>query len=142
VYKKHYPPALEDEVWRLEKIGKDGAFHKRLSQEGIETVQQFLSLLVMHPLKLRNAMGNGMSNKTWEGTVEHAMTCPLNSKLYVYRPGGSLEVIFNVISQPVGLIVSNTYQAIELLEDNERVRTNFLHWYRSGSFYPSLIMSF
>jgi hypothetical protein len=54
VYKKHYPPALEDEVWRLEKIGKDGAFHKRLSQEGIETVQQFLSLLFMHPLKLRN----------------------------------------------------------------------------------------
>ncbi len=73
---------------------------------------------------LWQAMGNGMSNKTWEGTVEHAMTCPLNSKLYVYRPGGSLEVIFNVISQPVGLIVSNTYQAIESLEDNERVRTD------------------
>jgi hypothetical protein len=54
VYKKHYPPALEDDVWRLEKIGKDGAFHKRLSQEGIETVEQFLRLLVMDPQKLRS----------------------------------------------------------------------------------------
>jgi len=24
VYKKHYPPALHDEVWRLDKIAKDG----------------------------------------------------------------------------------------------------------------------
>ncbi|XP_062114252.1 calmodulin-binding protein 60 D-like [Humulus lupulus] len=31
LYKKHYPPALNDEVWRLEKIGKDGSFHKRLT---------------------------------------------------------------------------------------------------------------
>ncbi|MBA0678444.1 hypothetical protein Goari_019790, partial [Gossypium aridum] len=30
LYKKHHPPSLSDEVWRLEKIGKDGAFHKRL----------------------------------------------------------------------------------------------------------------
>jgi hypothetical protein len=54
VYKKHYPPALEDDVWRLEEIVKDGAFHKRLSQKGIETVEQFLRLLVMDPQKLRS----------------------------------------------------------------------------------------
>ncbi|XP_022884605.1 calmodulin-binding protein 60 A-like [Olea europaea var. sylvestris] len=45
-YKKHYPPFLFDEVWRLEKIGKDGAFHKCLSQERI--------------------LGTGMSTKMWE----------------------------------------------------------------------------
>ncbi|KAF3643476.1 Protein SAR DEFICIENT 1, partial [Capsicum annuum] len=39
LYKKHYPPALRDEVWRLEKIGKDGIFHKKLSLNGINTVQ-------------------------------------------------------------------------------------------------------
>jgi hypothetical protein len=124
VYKKHYPPALEDDVWRLEKIGKDGAFHKRLSQEGIETVEQFLRLLVMDPQKLRSAMGNGISNKLWEGTVEHALTCPLSSKLYVYRPGGKLEVIFNNIGQLIGLVVSNTYLAIESLDNSKKVRKN------------------
>lgn len=44
---------LEDEVWRLEKIGKDGAFHKKLTSMGINTVQDFLKLSVVDPSKLR-----------------------------------------------------------------------------------------
>lgn len=54
VYKKHYPPALNDEVWRLEKIGKDGSFHKRLNAEGILTVEDFLRLVVRDLQKLRS----------------------------------------------------------------------------------------
>lgn len=53
VYKKHYPPALSDEVWRLEKIGKDGAFHKKLTAEGIVNVEDFLRKLVKDSAKLR-----------------------------------------------------------------------------------------
>ena len=59
LYKKHYPPALHDEVWRLDRIGKDGAFHKRLNQSGIFTVEDFLRLVVMDPQKLRNVRGEG-----------------------------------------------------------------------------------
>lgn len=44
---------LEDEVWRLEKIGKDGAFHKKLARENIHTVQDFLKLFVVDRSKLR-----------------------------------------------------------------------------------------
>ncbi|KAK6924890.1 Calmodulin binding protein, central domain [Dillenia turbinata] len=55
LYKKHYPPSLFDEVWRLEKIGKDGAFHKRLSRENIHTVKDFLTLLILDSPRLRNA---------------------------------------------------------------------------------------
>jgi len=54
VYKKHYPPAFDDEVWRLEKIGKDGSFHKRLNQAGIYTVEDFLRLAVKDSQRLRN----------------------------------------------------------------------------------------
>lgn len=53
MYKKHYPPALEDEVWRLEKIGKDGTFRKKLSKEGIDTVQDFLKLATIDTPQLR-----------------------------------------------------------------------------------------
>lgn len=53
VYKKHYPPALNDDVWRLEKIGKDGSFHKRLNKNGIFTVEDFLRLVVKDSQKLR-----------------------------------------------------------------------------------------
>jgi Calmodulin binding protein-like len=45
VYRKHYPPFLNDEVWRLEKIGKDGAFHRKLQESNITNVQEFLQLL-------------------------------------------------------------------------------------------------
>lgn len=53
MYKKHYPPALDDEVWRLEKIGKDGAFHKKLNKAGIYNVKEFLRLMVKDSQKLR-----------------------------------------------------------------------------------------
>ena len=42
VNKKHHPPSREDEVWRLEGIGKDGAYHKNLSSHGIKNVGDFL----------------------------------------------------------------------------------------------------
>lgn len=54
VYKKHYPPALKDDVWRLEKIGKDGAFHGKLNSNGIYTVEHFLQLLVKDQQKLKS----------------------------------------------------------------------------------------
>jgi len=54
VYKKHHPPALADDVWRLEKIGKDGVFHKKLADFGIHTVQDFLRNLVMDQYGLRS----------------------------------------------------------------------------------------
>ncbi|TYH24405.1 hypothetical protein ES288_A03G089500v1 [Gossypium darwinii] len=63
LYKKHHPPMLGDEVWRLEKIGKDGAFHKKLAYEGVNTVQDFLKMSVVDPPKLRKILGPGMSEK-------------------------------------------------------------------------------
>lgn len=53
VYKKHHPPDLSDEVWRLEKIGKGGAFHRRLNRENINTVKDFLTLLNLDASRLR-----------------------------------------------------------------------------------------
>ncbi|KAG6627496.1 hypothetical protein CIPAW_15G132600 [Carya illinoinensis] len=85
LYKKHHPPALGDEVWRLEKIGKEGTFHKKLHSEGINTVQEFLKLSVVHPQKLRKSLGPGMSEKMWEVTIRHAKTCVLGSKLYLFQ---------------------------------------------------------
>lgn len=54
MYKKHHPPSLNDDVWRLEKIGKDGVFHKRLADSGIMTVQDFLRNFIMDQNMLRH----------------------------------------------------------------------------------------
>ncbi|CAN6325472.1 unnamed protein product [Urochloa humidicola] len=105
VYKKHHPPALADDVWRLEKIGKDGVFHKKLADFGIHTVQDFLRNLVMDQYELRSLLGSGMSNKMWESTVEHARECVLDEKLYSYCSGHGIVLLFNCVYEVVGVLV-------------------------------------
>ncbi|KAL5209451.1 hypothetical protein ABZP36_005074 [Zizania latifolia] len=107
VYKKHHPPALADDVWRLEKIGKDGVFHKKLADFGIHTVQDFLRNLVIDQYGLRGLLGSGMSNKMWEATVEHARECVLDDKLYSYCSGHGIILLFNCIHEVVGVIVGS-----------------------------------
>ena len=53
---KKYPPALSDEIWRLNKIGRRGTFRERLNGENIESVGDFLKLLVMEPERLENVI--------------------------------------------------------------------------------------
>lgn len=105
LYKKHYPPALEDEVWRLEKIGKDGAFHKKLSAEGIKTVQDFLKLSVIEPNKLRKILGIGMSEKMWAVTHRHAWSCMMGNKHYIAR-GQNYIIILNPVCQVVKAVIN------------------------------------
>ncbi|XP_031483177.1 calmodulin-binding protein 60 D-like isoform X2 [Nymphaea colorata] len=128
LYKKHYPPAFNDEVWRLEKIGKDGSFHKRLSKAGVYTVEDFLRLVVRDPQKLRNILGSGMSNKMWETAVDHAKTCVLGGKLYVYYNDDSrnVGVVFNNIYALCGLIAGGQYCPAETLTDTQKVYVDTL----------------
>ncbi|GAA0154573.1 hypothetical protein LIER_12515 [Lithospermum erythrorhizon] len=123
LYKKHYPPSLSDEVWRLEKIGKDGSFHKRLNREGIFIVQDFLRLVVRDQQKLRHILGSGMSNKMWEALLEHAKTTVLSGKLYVYYPDESRNVgaVFNNIYELSGLIANDHYYTSDSLSDSQKV---------------------
>ncbi|WOK98295.1 calmodulin-binding protein 60 D [Canna indica] len=122
LYKKHYPPALKDEVWRLEKIGKDGSFHKKLYQHGIKTVEDFLKSFVRDPQRLRNILGGGMSNKMWDSLVEHAKTCALRDKYYVYYPDETRNTgaIFNDIYEFCGLIAGGQFCSAESLSDSQK----------------------
>ncbi|KAK9130170.1 hypothetical protein Sjap_010657 [Stephania japonica] len=123
LYKKHYPPALNDDVWRLEKIGKDGSFHKRLNKAGIHTVEDFLRLVVRDSQKLRHILGSGMSNKMWEVLLEHAKTCALSGKLYIYHPDDArnVGVVFNNIYELSGLIAGGQYYPDDTLSESQKV---------------------
>ncbi|CAH2077943.1 unnamed protein product [Thlaspi arvense] len=123
LYKKHYPPALNDEVWRLEKIGKEGAFHKKLTAAGIVTVEGFLRNLVRDSAKLRGILGSGMSNKMWDVLVEHAKTCVLSGKLYIYyaEETRTVGVVFNNIYELCGLISGDQYFSADSLSDSQKV---------------------
>ncbi|XP_030458381.2 calmodulin-binding protein 60 A-like isoform X1 [Syzygium oleosum] len=137
LYKKHHPPAPLDDVWRLEKIGKDGAFHKRLSEANVNTVKDFLILLSVDPSRLRTILGAGMSRKMWEVTVEHARTCSLDQKIYLYRPPSSepkAGVLFNMGGQGMGRLSDDKYIPSEKLseaekaDDNDMVISARQHW--------------
>ncbi|KAG7590018.1 CALMODULIN-BINDING PROTEIN60 [Arabidopsis suecica] len=104
LYKKHHPPMLEDEVWRLEKIGKDGAFHKKLSSKQINTVQDFLKLSVVDVDELRQILGPGMSDRKWEVTLKHARECILGNKLYISR-GPNFFMILNPICEVMKALI-------------------------------------
>ncbi|KAK1374032.1 Calmodulin-binding protein 60 B [Heracleum sosnowskyi] len=102
-YKKHHQPSLTDEVWRLERIAKDGVFHKRLASARIYTVEDFLRLYVTDPSSLRNVLGGGISNRTWETITGHAINCTLDDKIYLYR-GVRVVLVFNSIWKAIGAI--------------------------------------
>ncbi|KAF8708623.1 hypothetical protein HU200_030002 [Digitaria exilis] len=135
LYKKHHPPFLEDEVWRLEKIGKDGAFHKRLNRERISTVKDFLTLLHLDAPRLRKILGGGMSAKMWEATVEHAETCVLTDKVHYYYPDSlnKVGVVFNVVGEVRGLM-SDKFVPVDDLTEKEKaeacaaVKQAYEHW--------------
>lgn len=115
-YKKHYPPTLDDDIWRLEKIAKDGASHKRLRKEGISCVKDFLRLFVTDPSRLRKMLACG--NNIWEKITEHVNTCLLdNTEWYIYNAGESIVLLFNCIYELVGAILDGqNFQSIDKLD--------------------------
>ncbi|XP_073270689.1 protein SAR DEFICIENT 1-like [Primulina huaijiensis] len=117
LYKKHHPPTLEDEVWRLDKIGKRGVFYQKLASEGIHTVQDFLKLFMVDSSKLREIMG-AMSDRMWEATLKHAKTCVMGTKLYRFH-GDNYILTLNPICQLVKIEINGQ---IYLECDFERIQ--------------------
>ncbi|KAL2515804.1 Calmodulin-binding protein 60 A [Forsythia ovata] len=61
--KKHHPPSLDDDVWRLDNIGKGGVPCNRLHKENVTKVKDFLFLLSIDPQRLQKIVGAG--DKNW-----------------------------------------------------------------------------
>ncbi|KAK9099927.1 hypothetical protein Scep_023357 [Stephania cephalantha] len=126
-YKKHYPPTLDDEVWRVIKIRKDGPFCKSLNDNEIWTVRDFLSfafgkktalVFVLYGLK---TSGAPRSKGTWEALVDHARTCVLNEKWHVYHLDESRALLFNDIYGLEGLILNANRYTVDFLLSNKKV---------------------
>jgi hypothetical protein len=68
-----------------------------------------------------------MSNKMWESVVEHAKTCVLRGKHYVYYASDTRNVgaIFNNIYEFTGLIADDQFISAENLTDNQKVCGHF-----------------
>ncbi|CAO2209096.1 unnamed protein product [Urochloa humidicola] len=105
LYRKHYPPFLNDDVWRLEKIGKEGAFHRKLKRNHVVNVQEFVRMLMVKPEELRAILGDGMTDRMWEATMSHAKTCVPDDKVYVYATANAavyVNSVFTVVRVEIG----------------------------------------
>ncbi|XP_048132456.1 calmodulin-binding protein 60 D-like [Rhodamnia argentea] len=120
--KKHYPPASDDEVWRLEKIAKDGISHRKLSEAGIHKVEDFLRRLAADSKNLREVLGKSMTQKNWECLVKHAETCK-NWRTYLDYPNGMRKhaAVLNTDGQKTGLTEDTVYFAIHRLSAQEKI---------------------
>ncbi|KAB2630241.1 hypothetical protein D8674_007760 [Pyrus ussuriensis x Pyrus communis] len=122
LYKKHHPPHPKDEIWRLEKISKDGALHKRLHENGISTVEDFLQSYMKDASSLRNVL-RGISNKIWERIVQHAMACKLDDhKFYAYHRAEQDEsLLFNSIHGLEGAILNGQFCSLDELDAHQKM---------------------
>lgn len=64
-----------------------------------------------------------MSNRMWDNTVEHAKTCVLGGKLYIYYADRSHSsgAVFNHIYELRGLISDGEFLPLESLDHNQKV---------------------
>ncbi|XP_030544899.1 calmodulin-binding protein 60 B-like [Rhodamnia argentea] len=122
--KKHHPPSLRDEVWRLEKISKGGAIHKRMTSRGINTVQDFLQLYEADAVTLRNMLGTGIPKRIWETIVGHASTCVVDdNKMYAYYQAlNKASILFNsVMKVAQATLDGQTYQSPDKLTHSQKI---------------------
>ncbi|KAG8483137.1 hypothetical protein CXB51_022078 [Gossypium anomalum] len=125
LYKKHHPPMLGDEVWRLEKIGKDGAFHKKLAYEGVNTVQDFLKMSVVDPPKLRKILGPGMSEKMWmsQSSMPKLVLWAINTIIFLNPICQLVKAEINGTTYPIQTLSSINRSYVEDL-----VRQAYVNW--------------
>ncbi|XP_058738470.1 calmodulin-binding protein 60 B-like [Vicia villosa] len=103
-YKKHYPPFLNDDVWRLKKISENGPFRDRLRSNGIHTVKDLLRLLITNESSLHEKFEK-IQKKCWCDIIEHARSCVVDdTMLYSYEMiGQPVLLLFNVIYELVAV---------------------------------------
>lgn len=82
-----------------------------------------------------------MSNKMWDALIEHAKTCVLGGKLYVYYPDDSRNtgVVFNNIYELSGLISGEQFYSADSLSDSQKVR---IYISDAASFLNKIMPSF
>ncbi|KAL3814651.1 hypothetical protein ACJIZ3_015919 [Penstemon smallii] len=121
-YQKHHPPSSDDQVWRLEKIGKEGASHRKLTRHGIFNVGDFLRLYFTDQSSLR-AMLKISNRKNWDAIIGHAITCTLaDDNKYMYKTAqGTTGLLFNSVYKNIGVTFDGqSYQSVDNLNIHQK----------------------
>ncbi|TVU49845.1 hypothetical protein EJB05_01183 [Eragrostis curvula] len=127
--KKSHPPRLHDDVYRLEKISKNGDYHKRLQEAQIYTVEDFLKALNKDPDNLCKVLKMNSQHNSWSKLTKHAREYVLEDRqeLKPYlSEDGSVMLLFNCVYDLVGAMYFGDYVASENFDSHLKVLTNKL----------------
>ncbi|KAI3684551.1 hypothetical protein L6452_33775 [Arctium lappa] len=116
---KHHIPSLDDDVWRLYKIGKKGTLTKSLTQAKIRTVGDFIERLFLNRQCLEEIFDRPKHAKSLETAVKHALTCPDKLKYcssYEQKP----EVVFNLSGEVFGLYLHGQFLSRNIFSETQK----------------------
>ncbi|KAF5463333.1 hypothetical protein F2P56_019254 [Juglans regia] len=123
--KKYKTPSKGDEIWRLERIAKDGVYHRRLTSNGIETIDDLLLKYAINPSGVRKLFDR-LSDGSWEKVIGQAMAsvendCNLYSYHGSYHGVGEIGLRFNSIYQVVEAAFSgHNYLPVQTLSSEQK----------------------
>uniref|UniRef100_A0A0E0I3W6 Calmodulin-binding protein-like n=1 Tax=Oryza nivara TaxID=4536 RepID=A0A0E0I3W6_ORYNI len=127
---KRHPPMLDDEVFRLEEICKDGTYRKRLQKAKIFTVRDFLKAFYKNAKKLREEVLQMKKNtSSWDKMVGHARECCLRDQheLKAYQnEEGNVMLFFNCVHELVGAAFGCDYVIYDKFDPAQKTLVNEL----------------
>ncbi|CAN4088225.1 unnamed protein product [Withania somnifera] len=100
--KSKRPLNLDDQVWKLQTIGKGGPYHDCLMKAGIKTVEDFLTHYFLNREKLLNILGRRMHIKKIEAAVNQAKS-KLDLERYLYLSTNP-RVVFTQVGELIGIL--------------------------------------
>ncbi|KAI4987490.1 hypothetical protein ZWY2020_020290 [Hordeum vulgare] len=113
VNEKRHPPRLDDEVYRLEEISKNGTYHGRLMNAQIFKVEDFLKALNKDADELREmVLQIKKRGNAWERMVKHARECYLADRPELKAccsVEGNVVIFLNCVHDLVGAIFTGVY---------------------------------
>ncbi|KAL1566226.1 calmodulin-binding protein 60 B-like [Salvia divinorum] len=119
-FRKHENPSLLDEVSRLVCIRKGGIIHKRLQENNIFTVEDFLIRLLIDRQNLKSIVKT--SAKMWKAIVDNAQACQSSDRVYCYiDPKQKREVAFNILGRVLELCSGSHCSQISTLSEKHEV---------------------
>ncbi|OIW17481.1 hypothetical protein TanjilG_22593 [Lupinus angustifolius] len=98
---KNQCSSLNDEVWCLKMIKRNGKIHQQLCSNEINTVKDLLQLYTTNQVSLQKIIGKN----SWDSIIKQAKACHIdNDKWYIYHSSAaeqSISLVFNCIYEVV-----------------------------------------
>ncbi|CAN6356461.1 unnamed protein product [Urochloa humidicola] len=124
---KRHPPRLDDELYRLEEISRDGVYHRRLKEAKIYKVEGLLKVLNEDHNKLRKILKMEKQENSWSKLIEHARECVLEDRQELKRyqsEEGDVVLFFNCVHDLIGAAFPHKYVACQRFDRAQKALAN------------------